>query len=60
MPKLELTKDEQVILVDALNLAKSSAARQQNAKKGSPMIKEVYAVAERVVTALLLKVQDAK
>lgn len=60
MPKLDITKDEQTIIDAALEQAITSAQRQQNAKKGAPMIKEVYATQERVLTALRLKVADAK
>lgn len=60
MPKLDITKDEQTLLGAAIDLAITSAQRQQNAKKGAPMIKEVYAAQERIMTALKLKIDDAK
>lgn len=60
MPKLDITKDEQTIILEAMHQAVTSAQRQQNAKKGSPQIKEVYAVHERVLQALTLKIADAK
>lgn len=60
MPNINVTKDEQTILMNAVADAVSSAKRQQNSKRGTPQIKEVYATHERVLNALLAKVADAK
>lgn len=60
MPNINLSKDEQTIVMEALSQSVSSAKRQQNAKRGTATIKEVYEKHERVLQTLLNKIADAK
>ena len=56
--KLDINEHEKTQLVDAINLAITSAARAQKGK--SPQISAVYAIVERDLAALKLKIQDTK
>lgn len=60
MPAITLTKDEIAILGNAMELSIASAKRAQNNKRSSPQLVEVYKTHERVETALLHKILDAK
>lgn len=55
MPDIKLTKDETVILHDALEQAISSAQRQQNMKGKTIQMREVYAKHEQTLRALQVK-----
>lgn len=59
MPKLDLTTDEQTIVLNALAQATSSAQRAQKTGK-TPRIREVYLEHERVLRALEAKIAGAK
>ena len=50
------TKDELGMILEAVAQQKISAQRQQNAKRGTPTIKEVYRKHEEVLTALEAKI----
>lgn len=55
----ELTKDELTIIAEAVAQQIVSAQRQQVAKRGSPMIREVYKVHEATLKALEAKLLGA-
>lgn len=57
---LQLTKDEQTLVLDALEQAISSAKRQQNTKGRTITIKEVYEKHERTLQAVKTKIAEAK
>lgn len=59
MPKIDLTNDEQTMIMEALNTEIKSAKRAQNAGK-TPHIKEVYQTHERVLQTLSNKIATAK
>lgn len=59
MPKLDITEQEQHILVEALAQQVRSAQRAQKTGK-TPRIQEVYKEHERVLTELETKVARAK
>ena len=59
MPKIDITTDEQTLLLEALSQATGSAKRAQTTGK-TPKIKEVYAEHERVLAALAGKIAGAK
>lgn len=59
MPKIELNRDEQNIIIDGLDKALASARRQQNTSK-QPAIAEVYKTIERNILAVQMKIADAK
>lgn len=56
MPKYDITDQEHAIIVEGLGQLLTSAQRQQNAKRGTPMIKEVYAKHESVLKQLIAKI----
>jgi type IV secretory pathway protease TraF len=51
----DLSKEDMVLLSDALEQAVASAQRQQNMKGKTPMMKEVYAKHEQTLRALQVK-----
>lgn len=57
---LTLTKDEQTIVLAALDREIDSAKRQQNMKGKTPLIKQVYEQQERTVRAVRDKVAESK
>lgn len=59
MPKLDITVDEQTIILEALAQATKSAQRAQNTGK-TPQIKQVYLEFEKMLTAVSGKIAGAK
>lgn len=60
MAVMNINKDEQTLLHDAVEQAINSARRQQNMKGRTITIREVYQKHERVLQTLLTKVDEAK
>lgn len=52
------TKNELSLLAEAVAQQINSAKRQQNSKRGTPQIHEVYKKHEQIYQALLLKIND--
>lgn len=59
MPKLDITTEEQHMIIEALITISKSAKRAQKTSQ-SPQIREVYQKHEQTITQVLLKVQAAK
>lgn len=58
MAQPTFTKDELILLNDALEQAISSAQRQQNMKGKTPLMKEVYLKHEHTLKALQVKLNS--
>jgi len=59
MPKLDITNDEQNLIITCVETELKSAARAQNNGK-TPQIKEVYGAQVKVLEALKTKINAAK
>lgn len=57
---LTLNKDEQTLLMDAIDQSIGSAKRQQNMKGKTATIKQVYEAHERTLQALKNKIAESK